>query len=54
MGLTECRGYDSINSHSGRALALQEGDTTAVILRALEEYITTQKRRGRHRPGKYQ
>ena len=41
--------------HTVQALALQEGDTTTVILRALEEYITvTHKRRGRKRPGKYQ
>ena len=35
-------------------LAVDEGDANTVILRALEEYITTQERRGRQRPGKYQ
>jgi Bacterial RNA polymerase, alpha chain C terminal domain len=38
-----------------QALAPQEGDTNTVILRALEEYVTsTHKRRGRQRSGKYQ
>ena len=37
-----------------QALAASEGDPNTVILRALEEYVTaTQKRRGRHRSGKY-
>ena len=38
-----------------QALAPHEGDTSTVILRALEDYVTaTHKRRGRQRPGKYQ
>ena len=37
-----------------QALARQEGDIPTVILRALEDYVTAQKRRGRPRSGKYQ
>jgi hypothetical protein len=38
-----------------QALAPEDGDTSTVILRSVEDYITaTGKRRGRHRPGKYQ
>ena len=36
-------------------LAKDEGDTNTVILRALEDYVTTtRKHRGRPQPGKYQ
>jgi DNA-directed RNA polymerase alpha subunit len=41
--------------HAVQALAAHEGDPTTVILRAVEEYITTSlKRRGRQRAGKYE
>jgi len=37
-----------------QSLAPHKGDSNTVILRPLEEYITTQIRRGGQRPGKYQ